>query len=175
MPNPWLSLFIAALSGGLMGAIVNVAYQRMSARSAANAKQQGIVEALSAELRRCQALCNYNAGIKDDPIGPFVQFPTSTALVVSFEEREKFPRLSSLQDDLVHLTLGLIHINQLMEFYRILWMSTDPGIKSRREQLRLQICNICNGNDKLEGVGLENFIVLPTYIEYIKAKLIEAS
>jgi len=181
LSNPWLSLLIAALSGGLMGAIVNIVYQRQATRSAAKARQQAVIEALSAELRRCQALCGYNAGLKDDSTGPLIQFPTSTALVVSFAERERFPRLSILQNALVHLTLGLIHINQLIELHHLLWMSTKqpsgttPGAAGRRDQLRLRICDICAGNSRLEGVGPENFIVLPKYIEYVSAKLKDLS
>ena len=180
MPNQWLSLLVAALTGGLMGAIINFLYHRRTTRETAEARQQAGIEALTAELKRCRVLYDYNAGLKGDSLGPLIQFPTSTALAISFDEREKFPKLSALQEDLVHYTLGLIHINQLIKLHHLLWISPElatgikPGAAGRRDQLRLRICDFCSGNLRLEGVGPENFIILPEYIEYVSSKLQDA-
>jgi hypothetical protein len=177
MPNPWFSILVAAFTGGLMGAIVNVLYNYTTTRSAAAAKQQAAIEALAAELKRCRTLCDYNAGLKDDSTGPFIEFPIGTALDVSFEEREKFPKLLGIQENLVHYTLGLMHINQLIELHHLLWTSSEqptgvnPGAAGRRDKLRLRICDICSGNLHLEGVGPENFISVPKYIELITSQL----
>jgi hypothetical protein len=143
-------------------------------------KQRAVIEALSAELARSRALCDYNASVIEDATGPFVQFPTSTALIVCFAEREKFPRLSSLQGDLVHYYLGLLHINQLIELHHVLWMSpelpkgTTPGASGRRDLLRARIGDICSGKMKLESVGPENFLYLPNFINHIIAQLSKA-
>lgn len=177
MSDPWISFLIAASTGGLMGAIINVIYQRWAARSAADAKQRAVIEALSAEIARSRALCDYNASVVEDMTGPFVKFPTSTALLVSFTEREKFPRLASLQGDLVHYSLALLHINQLIELHHVLWMSpelptgTTPGASGRRDILRARIGDICSGKTRIEGVGPNNFVTLPNYISNVIAQL----
>ena len=179
MPNPWLSLFISALTGGLMGAVINVLYQRTAARCNAKAKEQAAIHALAAELRRSRALCDYNANLRQDATGPLIQFPTATAQTVSFAERRHFPRLSRLQDDLVAYTMGLLQINQLIELHHLLWISPEqpsgvsPGAAGRRKQLRMRVADICAGQVRLEGVGPENFIVLPKYIDSLSARLKE--
>jgi hypothetical protein len=180
MANPWISFLIAVTTGGLMGAIINVVYQRWSTQSAARAKQQAVIEALSAEINRSRALCDYNAGVMTDITGPFVKFPTTTTMLVSFTEREKFPRLSSIQGELVHYSLALLHINQLIELHHVLWMSPEmptgstPGASGRRDILRARIGDICWGKTRIEGVGPNNFVVLPNYINHIIAELNKA-
>jgi hypothetical protein len=177
MLSPWLTLLVAALTGGLMGAIVNVLYQRAAARSAAENKQKAMVNALAGELRRTRALCDYNASLRQDSTGPFVEFPTTAATSVCFAEPQSYPRLLPLQGDLVHYSMALFQLNQLIELHHLLWTSPElpsgvsPGASGRRDELRIRIALICAGDAKLEGVGTEGFLYLPKYVEYLAASI----
>lgn len=173
VPDPWLVLLISALFGGLMGAVINIIYQRRSEQRLANIRERSAIRELKSEMRCCIAFCDYNAGIKDDPTGPFTQFPTTAALTVTFKESYQYPQLALLHNKLVHYVMGLMKVNQLMELHQVLWMANErptgsySGASGRRDDLRLKIAAICAGKNKLLGVGPEGFLDLPQYIRHL--------
>jgi hypothetical protein len=178
MQTPWLSLLISAVTGGLMGAIANIAYSARREKALAQAKENATVGSLIGELRRTRALCEYNGKLKTESTTPFVRFPTSVALRATFEERHAYPRLRPLLKQLEDYTMALLHISQLMELHDLLWLSSvpatgvDEGAQSRRGRLQHEIADFSSGQQKLKGVGPEGFVVLPSFIDYL-AKSIE--
>lgn len=179
MPAPWLSLLISAVTGGLMGAVANIIYSWSRGKHAARVKEDAMIASLMGELRRSHALCDHNAKLKLESTAPFVRFPTTVALRATFEERHSCPRLGNLHEKLEHYTMALLHINQLMDLHDLLWISpvpatgVDEGAQSRRGKLQHQIAELCAGKRKLEGVGPENFVIFPTFIDHL-IKSIEA-
>jgi len=168
----WISLLISALVGGLGATIVNIGWSWWNAKRAADARQEGIIASLAGELRRTIALCNRNAGLREDPLGPFIRFPTAVALRVTFEERHSYPRLVGLQKDLEAYTMSVIHVNQLIDLHELLWSSPESGKVSvsgqvLRTELQVRIARLCAGERKIEGVGPENFIYLPEFTEHV--------
>jgi hypothetical protein len=173
MSSPWLSLLISAVTGGLMGAIANIVYGWRTDRRAARLKQEATVASLMGELRRSRALCDHNGKLKLESTAPFIRFPTTVAVRATFEERHSYPRLRSLHNELEDYTMALLHINQLMDLHDLLWISSvpatgvDEGAQSRRGKLQHQIADLCAGQEKLTGVGPEDFVVLPSFIDYV--------
>ena len=171
MTSSWLSLLVAAVTGGLMGAIVNIVYSWRIDKRTARVKQEATIASLMGELRRNRALCDHNGKLRLESTAPFIRFPTSVALRATFEERHSYPRLRSLHNKLEDYTMALLHINQLMDLHDLLWISpvpqtqVDEGAQSRRGKLQHQIADLCAGQEKLTGVGPENFVVLPSFID----------
>jgi len=175
----WAWMIGSFLTGSLVAALVTIGWNWWSAKRGAKAREKAVIASLAGELRRSKALCESNAKLRDHPAPPFIRFPTSVALRATFEERHHFPKLAGLQKDLEHYTMGVSHINQMIELHDRLWASTEqaggvsPGAAGRREHLRRQIADLCAGELKLEGVGPENFIILPTYTQVILKKIQE--
>lgn len=171
MLQPWFSLLVTVVTGSLMSAIVTVLYHRWNTRQAAKAKEKGAIAALAAELRHSRLLCDHNANLKDDSTAPFICFPTTVALDVTFRERHSYPQLASRQKALEAYTMGMMHINQLIDSYRLLWTSPEvsttinPGAAGRREQLRFQIADLCAGRERLKAVEYDSSITLPKFID----------
>lgn len=73
--------------------------------------------------------------------------------------------------------MGIIHINQLIDLHHILWASPEQpsgvskGAEGRREESQFKIADLCSGKTKLEGVGPENSIYMPTFIEVLLKKI----
>lgn len=88
-----------------------------------------------------------------------------------------YPLLADLLHELEWYTLGIIHVNEMIDIYRLLLppagLSSDA--QNRRDDLRNQIAGLCEGRLKLEGVGSENFIILPNFIEAISEKVDSAN
>jgi len=169
----WIWVVVSFLTGSLTAAIVTVAWDCYKAKRVAEARQKAMIASLAGELRRSKAVCEHNAKLRRDLCPAFIRFPTSAAMSATFEERHSFPKLTGLHQDLEHYTMGVSHINQMIQLHDRLWASaeqpnaTSPGARGWREQLRHQIADICSGQDKLEGVGPENFIYVPRFIEHI--------
>lgn len=173
MIQPWVSLLVSAVTG----AILTILYNWWNVRQAAKAKEKGAIAALAGELRRSNLLCDHNANLRQDSTAPLIRFPMTVALDVTFVERHSYPRLASLQKDMEAYTMGIIHINQLIDLHHMLWASPErpsgvsKGAEGRREELRFKIADLCSGKTRLEGVGTENFIFLPTFIDVLLKKI----
>ena len=169
----WLSLIVSALTGGLMGAVINILYTSRKTKRALREEENGVIASLMTELRRSRALCDHNGGLKQESTAPFIRFPTTVAMHVTFEKPYGYPRLRSLLRDLEAYTMALLHLNQLMDLHDLLWISpvpatgVDEGAEGRRKKLQRQIADLCAGQEELKGVGPENFVVLPAFIDHL--------
>jgi hypothetical protein len=176
-PNPWLILFVSAISGGAVGAVISVIYHWISESITKISRERASINSLIAELKRCKSLCDYNSELKEDPIGPFIQFPVITANEVTFRNRYYYPKLNFVQDDLVHCTMGLLQVNQLIDLHKILWSANEEprghfsGASVEREKIRREIAEICAGTKNITKVGPNDFIFLPQYISSVIAKI----
>jgi len=82
-----------------------------------------------------------------------------------------------LQKDLEAYTMAVFHVNQLIDLHDLLYIS--PEISSsfsksaveRRQELQHYIADLCDGKKELEGVGPENFVYLPTFIDVVSKRI----
>jgi len=160
-----------------MASIVSLLWNWWNAQQAVKAKERALIASLAGELRRSVALCEYNAKFRDHPVPAFVRFPTGVALAATFEQRQSSAKLAPLHEDLEHYTMAVSQINQMIELHDRLWASTEQanstsrGAAGRREHLRHQIADLCSGQEKLEGVGPENWIIVPTFIKVLHKRI----
>ena len=177
MPQPWVTLLISVIFGGVAGATLTILYNRVAAKQAARGREGGAIASLAGELWRCRLLCDHNAKLRQNATAPFIRFPTTVSENVTFGERHAFPRMEHLQSRLEAFALAAIHVNQLIDLHHQLWSSTETpssvskGAPGRREELRFQIADICSGQIKLESVGPEGFVVLPTFVDAISKEV----
>lgn len=170
----FLAYYLAKVYGDVAGTKLVIDFEKQQAAENQLQIEKGALASLKGELKRSKALCRHNASLKTKSLPPFIRFPTTAALHIAFEERYKYPRLKELFEDVETYTMALIHINQLMELHDLLWISqvpatgVDEGAQSRRGKLQLQIADLCAGVEKLEGVGPENFVILPQFIDYLE-------
>ena len=169
----WVWMLGSFLTGSLAAAFVTIGWNWWNAQQIAKAKEKAVIASLAGELRRSVALCEYNAKFRHHPVPAFVRFPTGVALAATFEERQSSPKLAPFHEDLEHYTMAVSQINQMIELHDRLWASTEqanstsPGAAGRREHLRHQIADLCSGQEKLEGVGPENWIIVPDSIKVL--------
>jgi len=177
MIPPWVSLLVSAVTGGLMGAALNILYHRAQAKTAAKQVEQSGIEALAGELRRSRLLCDHNAALKQNATAPFIRFPNAVATEVSFGHRHSYPSLAPMQPSLEAYSLAATHLNQLIDLHHLLWSSHEApvgissGAPGRREELRFEVTDICSGQKRLEKFGPEGFLVWPTFIGALVAQL----
>lgn len=174
----WIWMLGSFLTGSLAAALVTIGWNWWNAKQIAKAKEQAAIASLAGELRRSIALCEHNAKFKDHPAPPFIRFPTSVALRATFEERHSFPKLATLQDDLEHYTMALSQINQMIDLHDELLplaarAPSVDGVRLSCEALRRQIADICSGQEKLEGVGPENWLDIPTFTRVVLKEIEE--
>jgi hypothetical protein len=168
-----LAYYLAKVYGDVAGTKLAIEFEKQQAAESQERIEKGALASLEGELRRSKALCVHNASLKTQSTAPFIHFPTTVAMRITFEERHKYPRLEGLLGDLEAYTMGLLHINQLMDLHDLLWISpvpatgVDEGAQSRRGKLQHQIANLCAGDEELKGIGPENFVVLPSFIDHL--------
>ncbi|HLC03118.1 MAG TPA: hypothetical protein VJK02_08790 [Anaerolineales bacterium] len=167
----WL---VAIIAGGLAGSALSIAFQKSTARRLMREKEASLISALRGELERGRLLCQYNAKLQSEQVATFISFPTIAAIRATFEERHSFPKLAPFIKNLEYYTLAILQLNQMIEHYTLLTtLGGAPGyhVSDPRDDLRNQICSICDGTGDLKGTGPENFIRLPTYIELVSSKI----
>ena len=168
-----LQLLASMIGGGLAGSGLTAYINAQNAKSISRAKESGTIAALTGELRRAALMCKHNAKLHSDIVAPFIHFPTTAAVNATFEERHSYPRLAHLQQELEWYTLAIIQMNELIDLYRLLLPSVirqgpaTTDTEERRDRVRNDIVSKCNGSGKLEGVGPDDTIVLPTFIEHL--------
>lgn len=173
-PQQVIQWLVPLVGGGLAGSALAILFNLWNAKQIATAKERGMIAALAAELRRSSLLCSHNAKLQAYSIAPFIHFPTIAARNAAFEERHSYPRLASIIQDLEYYTLGVMQVNEMIDQYRLLIPSYDTARHQPtkdRDDLRNQIAAICKGDFKLEGIGPENFLVLPRFIEVVAKKV----
>lgn len=164
-----IELIVSALSGGAAGTLITILYNVLKEKIKATAREKGIITALAGEVNRNRLLCIHNASLQHLSIAPFVHFPVSVASLVTFEERNGFPKLKSLNKNLEWYTLALYHMNEQIDTYRILLVPTGrPPSETgdERDSLRNHIVSICSGN-VIKGIGPNDEIVLTKLIDEI--------
>ena len=72
--------------------------------------EKGVIASLEGELSRSRALCGHNASLRQLSTAPFIRFPTTVAMHITFEERHKYPRLASLLGDLEAYAMAVLQI-----------------------------------------------------------------
>ena len=175
--EPWVIQTLASIiGGGLAGGALTIGYNWWTAKQKSAAQEKATIAALVSELKHIRRLCDFNARIKGPGIALFVRFPTTVSLKATFEERHLYPRLKQLHQDLESLVLGVIQVNQLIDLHKsVLVMPSIPGGLDPRPELcsntENQIRHLCSGQLKVENVGPENFIVLPTFTDVVLKRL----
>ncbi len=172
---PWVLQSLASLiGGGLAGASLTIVYNLIKTKIEQDSKGKGVLSALAGEARRCKILCEYNGRMDIGGNPNFISFPITVALSATFEERHAFPKLQAMMKDLEAYTLALLHINQMIELHNSMWPALDKEFSgTHKNNLRNQVIGWCKGEKPLEGVGPDNYVVLPNFISQISAKLDE--
>lgn len=172
MPDWIISLLVSAMTGGLTGALANIGWNWWNTRQAARRKEMGTIASLTGELRHTLALCELNTKALEDAPSWFRRFPTAVASRATSEERHDYPRLAAVQDDLKAYTMGVIHMNQLMDLYDHLSSAADRYVRTEgAPPLQHDIGALCAGESRMEGIGSEGFVYLPTFTEQLLAEI----
>ncbi len=168
-----IPMLISLIGGGLAGGAYTYWRNARDARQKAQAQETATIASLNAELSYIQRLERYNAGSNGEGDKPFIQFPTTVAVSVTFQQRQLYPKLRGLQDNLASHTLALIHVNQIIDLRHQLFIASrlrsDMNIDAQLSSMRDCIHNICKGETKLGNIGIDNPADLPA----ITAALLE--
>ena len=167
-----LQLLAAVLGGGAVGSLLSIFYNFIRDRAQFKVAENGVISALKGELRRNILLCKYNAKLDVHAYAPFVHFRTDVISKVALEDNYKYKRLVGFLDKLEWYSLSLVHVNELIDVYRLLIPLTEKQGPNERDNLRNSIASICKGN-KIEGIGPEGFIVLNSFIDSLSSYLEE--
>ena len=155
---------------GAAGSLLSIFYNIIRVRTQSKVMENGVISALKGELRRNILLCKYNAKLDAHAYAPFVHFRTDVISKVAFEDNYKYKRLKDFRDKLEWYSLSLVHVNELIDDYRLLIPLTEKQGPNERDNLRNSIASICKGN-KIEGIGPEGFIILDNFMESLSKYL----
>ena len=167
-----LQLLAAVLGGGAAGSLLSIFYNVIRDRSKSKFQENSVISSLKGELRRNILLCKYNSRLDVHAYAPFVHFRTDVISRVAFEDNYKYKRLKDCLDELEWYSLSLVHVNELIDDYRLLIPLTEKQGPNERDNLRNSITSICKGN-KIEGIGPEGFIILDAFMESLSSYLDE--
>lgn len=168
-----LAYYLSKVYGDVAGTKLAIDFERQQASERQASLEEGAVASMAAEFRRSKVLCQHNAGLKTESLAPFIRFPTTAAMRITFEDRHEYPRLADLFGDLETYTMAILHVNRLIEMHDLLWISpvsatvTDEGAQGRLGKLQRQIADLCSGREGLKGVGTGDIVVLPSFIDHL--------
>ncbi len=174
--EPWVYQTLASiLGGGLAGGVLTLLYNGIIAKQKANAQEKATIAALATELAYIRRLCDYNASFQREDIAPFIKFPTNVTLRTAFQERHLYPLLHPLQADLETLTLGIIQVNQLIDFRTVMWNKpttlSGGNPQDYLNGMRNTICHLCSGKQQIFRVGSDSSIELPVLTDDLIKKI----
>jgi hypothetical protein len=163
------------IGGGLAGGALTILYNWLTAKQEAIAQEKATIAALAAELAYIRRLCDSNARLQPEHIAPFIKFPTNVIVRTAFQEPHFYPLLDHLRTDLETLTLGIIQVNQLIDFRAVMWNKPTTlgggNPQDHLDDMRNYICHLCSGKQLIPRVGSDSSIELPSLTDHLIKKI----